>query len=157
MAISTFFGDSKISQYTGSMMLALPILVFLWLSGKGSNALYLFYWLPLFPASTITGKLVSMDEDLYQTYGKEMEFRTDDNYLVVLEMMDYSSIFAWLMLITLPVFWFYVYLYLEQVVPNEFGIAKDPLFFLKHPGRRISNERIQEDVESKEFSPNDPI
>jgi len=76
-----------------------------------SNLVYMFFWLPVFPAVTIFSNLMTLSKSS-----------------IFLNMHYLSTAACWGTLVVLPFFWFFVYIYLEQVVPNEFGIAKHPLF-----------------------------
>lgn len=47
------------------------------------------------------------------------------------------------------IIFFILYFYLDQVFPNEYGVAKDPLFFIKDPiaalrrrGRVVNSEYL---------------
>jgi hypothetical protein len=107
MALSTLFNDPQVSSYIGSFLLALPIVLYLQLIVNQSELIYLFFWLPHFPAATLFCKLTTSPDNMF--------LLTDPHYI--------SSLFSWVCLVSLPVFWFCVYLYLDKVVPGEYGVA----------------------------------
>jgi len=60
MSISTPFTDSKVANYAGNLILTFPILIFIQLTqttGAMKNLIYLFFFMPIFPAMTILVKI----------------------------------------------------------------------------------------------------
>ena len=129
MGLSTLFRDSKIASQIGSLVLIVPLAVYqLLLSNAeyGNNRslynydyLYIGYPLPFVPMSVII---------------------TD---AIALPLGDQSLLLAWLaLLVSLPVYYF-IYVYLDQVLPNTYGISKGCCFCLRRNKRADSYEEMR--------------
>jgi len=119
MALSTLFSDSKLANQIGGLLLLIPELIFLWLASQQDNSskvMYALYWLPVMPACTIFTSL-SLNSSVigFQMINKG-----------VLNMP-----LAWTFLILNLPFWIMVYLYLDAIMPSEYGISKHPCFCFK--------------------------
>lgn len=56
MALSTFFADAKVANSVGGIIMAFPAIVYIQLTQLSGNLpmlVYLFYWMPIYPALTI--------------------------------------------------------------------------------------------------------
>jgi hypothetical protein len=117
MGLSTLFSDSKIASQIGSLALIIPLAVYQLLlnfseSGRSYREynydyLYIGYPLPFVPMSVII------------TYALGGSLGTQ------------SIAAAWAALIlSLPAYYL-LYIYLDQVVPNTFGISKSCCFCFK--------------------------
>jgi hypothetical protein len=55
---------------------------------------------------------------------------------------------SWQILLALIPFWFFAYLYLDSVIPNTYGIAKNLCFCLSKQKKVPANvKRIQKDLD----------
>ena len=113
MALSTFFTDAKVANYVGSLLLNFPIYFFLniiqW-SGSGRNILYILNWLPIVPVCSIMTRLTRPNEGLVPS---ELEVIKTDWMIEPIE---------WIFLISNIPFWLVVYMYLDNVMPNTYGV-----------------------------------
>jgi hypothetical protein len=122
MALSTFFTDAKVANYVGSLLMNFPIFWFLNIiqfTGGSRNWLYVFNWLPIIPACSILTQLTSVSPASLPI--SMIVIRTEWIVMPV----------QWLFLILNIPFWFIVYLYLDNVMPNTYGVQKHWLYFLK--------------------------
>lgn len=114
LCLSTIFSDSKISTQVGSLILLAPLAIFISLFNiDWANPVYLYYgyMLPFFPAVILTGACLGINLGLNLTI-------------------------AWVALIvSLPVYYAF-YIYLDQIIPDTFGIAKSCCFCLKRSRAR---------------------
>jgi hypothetical protein len=67
--------------------------------------------------------------------------------------------FSWIVLIFLIPFWFFMYMYLDSIIPNTFGISKHPLFCCKKKQtiEKIRASMMKKAHDPKVFSREDPI
>lgn len=107
MVLSTFFNDFKVAAGAGSMFYLLPVILFCQFAVSENFLIYLFFWLPNVPASTIWTKLIVDIPDLGV-------FKVDHIPISV----------CWIALVLDIFLWFAAYLYLDTVIANTFGIAK---------------------------------
>lgn len=118
MVISTFFSDSKLSTQIGSLGLMIPLAIYIGLSRSNANYLYIFFWLPHFPTIAI------LAECAYVNTGISMPV-------------------AWICLIlTIPLY-YGLYVYLDQVIPDTYGISKKCCFCLRR--KRITTANANDD------------
>jgi ATP-binding cassette subfamily A (ABC1) protein 3 len=116
MTLSTFFTDSKVANYVGGLLMIFPIIIFLQFLIMDSNSkylIYLFYLLPIFPSCGIFVKLTSISEEA-------LGFDVPDNVLLNTDFI--STPVSWLFLMLSIPFWFGIYLYLDNVMPNTYGV-----------------------------------
>ena len=113
MALSTFFTDFKVANYVGSLVLNFPIYIFLniiqW-SGFGRNFLYLLNWIPVVPVCSIMTRLTRPNEGLVPS--SLTAIKSD----WIIEPVE------WLFLISNIPFWLVMYIYLDNVMPNTYGV-----------------------------------
>lgn len=113
MAITTIFSDSKISVQMGSLILMLPLTLFIGLYNVDVDnpwRLYLGYWLPHFPCTVIVSKLSGVNVNINMPV-------------------------TWVTMIVLSPIYYGLYWYLEQVVPDTYGISKSCCFCLRSSRR----------------------
>jgi hypothetical protein len=125
MTLSTFFTDSKVANYVGGLIMIIPIIIFLQFLILNSNAkycIYLFYLIPIFPSCGIFVKLTSISEEA-------LGWDLPDNVLLDTDFI--SAPVSWLCLVICIPFWFGVYLYLDNVMPNTYGVQKPHCYCLK--------------------------
>jgi hypothetical protein len=116
MTISTLFNDSKVANYVGGLLLTFPIIIFLQFMIIDSDAkyvLYLFYFIPVMPACGILVKLTSITAD-------QLTLPLPDGILLNTEFISNGA--SWFCLIICIPFWFVVYIYLDNVMPNTYGV-----------------------------------
>jgi len=121
-----------------------PMILFISLLKISSYWIYAFFPLPIFPASTILVQLTTPTSGF-------TKLMFDANYL--------SAPASWAVLVLSIPFWFVVYLYLDSVLPSEFGIRKHPLFCLR-PRRQVEDFNPQGDSVQQDkniFNDGDPI
>lgn len=113
MSITTLFSDSKISVQIGSLLMFLPSALFIGLLNVDQTnpwRLYFGYFLPDFPTNVIVANAANIPVDL--------------------------NIYAsWAALIIQPVFYFMLYIYMDQVMPDTYGISKSCCFCLRRSKR----------------------
>lgn len=111
MSLSTFFQDSKVAGQVGGILLSVPVILFLQLLTTQSKLIYVFFFIPSMPAMTLIVKLTT----------------ATDTSLIPIDVtaLDPSYIsypIAWGSLILSIFVWFYIYIYLDSVMPSEYGI-----------------------------------
>jgi hypothetical protein len=152
MALSTLFASSKVAQYVGSLLMIFPIMIFLHFiqlgeEDKSRHFIYLFFFIPLMPACSLIAQLTS----------KPLPFID----VTLIDPAFINTRACWVALTACIPFWFSVYLYLDSVMPNTYGIQKHPCFCIrKRRGQDWSPPRHHE--EQKEgsestFERTDPI
>ena len=132
MALSTFFTDAKVANYVGSLLLNFPLWIFIniiQMSGAGRNILYFMNWFPVVPVCSILTRLPRPPSNLVPT--ALLTVNTD----WVIEPVE------WLFLIGNIPFWFVIYLYLDNVMPNTYGVQKPFLYFLGEKKNLDSNQQ----------------
>ena len=100
----------------GFLALFLPILLFLAISIKNISLVPLFYWMPHFPMAILLGKIVSKGNS-----GHNLDSVSTSGAVISL-------------LLNLPLYYF-LYEYLDQVIPDTYGISKPFCFCLKRKNR----------------------
>ena len=117
MALSTFFTDSKVAQYVGSLFMIFPTLIFLQVITMDDSVdvqkatMYGISWMPMFPAMSIFCKLATPPPSILPDRSMLL-FKTD--------WVDTNTMFV-LLALNIPL-WFSVYLYLDSVMPNTYGV-----------------------------------
>jgi hypothetical protein len=125
MAISTLFSDYRVAQQIGGLFLFLPVLIiFKLLTDPDINAIYAVYPVSILPTAQFTVSLISICTPLFT--GKQ-RFPVK----VVFDVSKISMGAMWAFLVLNIPFWYLIYLYLDQVMPNEYGIQKHPCFCCK--------------------------
>jgi len=135
MSLSTFFDDSKVAAYMGQLFLILPMILFITLVQNESKWIYAFYFIPLFPACSI------------------LVYLTTPRNLAITLIFDPSYISmpaSWGMLVVSTPLWILAYLYLDSVLPSEYGIQKHPLFCLRSRGNQQEDFEPEDDMEKKD-------
>ncbi len=113
MIITTLFRDSKLSVQMGSLILTLPFILFVCLYNidpLNPWRVYLCYFLPHFPSTVLITSLVSEDSLL-------------------------SVPASWVTLVIISPTYYALYWYLDQVVPDTYGISKSCCFCLRKRDR----------------------
>lgn len=148
-------------------MLFLPLGAFLYLVSTGINTgggfgelstdyygyAYLIYWIPIVPACALITNLVDPPSQCFYNGVQQV---ANCGLLKTYVLPDAVS---WFALIAQIPFWFFMYMYLDSVVPNTYGISKHPLFCLR---KKQTIEKIRASVkrrahDPKVFSREDPI
>ena len=143
MALSTLFKDTKVAQNMSQLAIFFPLILFLAVCNQTSNAKYITYLTlitPIGSAVAIIGIITS-------------------NPIVPAPLINISflSIYVcWAAAILNIPFWLGVYIYLEQVLPNDYGIQRSPCFCCTKKRRQTE---YFNDIENpdKFFDNNDPI
>lgn len=161
--MSTWFSDAKLASQLGPTIMVLPTSISLLILVEAAiptlpnhdlaiSALPYLYFLPWFPFEVVILECIYKDGVTLFLQGMEVKY-------------------AWWALCALPIVYYLIYLYLDKVIPNAFGIAQD-CFFCLRCGRRRRNERETEVIKSsqlnnsesmcindgeKEFNQQDPI
>lgn len=130
MSLTTLFSDSKIAVQLGSLILFLPAALFIGLLNKDINdpwRLYFGYFLPDFPTNVIVANQASISIPLNMTV-------------------------TWLALAVQPFLYFLLYVYLDQVMPDTFGISKSCCFCLKRKRavNRYSEINVTSEINNEE-------
>lgn len=118
MAISTLFSDSKVAGQIGSLILIAPLALFMWLisvSYKNENPKYMYcgYMVPFVPLVIALSKLFNS------------EFVPD----AVSDSL--SGPITWVALILSLPFYYGLYVYLDAIIPDTYGISKSLCFCFK--------------------------
>ena len=116
MALTTVFSDSKISVQLGSLALVLPLVLFIGLLNIDKTdpwRLYFGYMLPTFPTTVIVADMAESS-------------------------LNISLPIAWAVLVLQAPMYFLLYVYLDQVMPDTYGISKSCCFCLRR--KRASRE-----------------
>jgi hypothetical protein len=113
MSISTFFSDAKVANYVGYIIVISPMLIFLQfvtITGSYKYLIYLVFFMPQIPTCILLAQLATS-----QAFKSQMPFQLVD--------FDWVSTPAcWVaILLAVPV-WLGVYIYLDQVMPNTYGV-----------------------------------
>ena len=119
MAISTMFTDSKVGNQVGGLLMVVPILIFIQISAldNAPPLIYLFSFLPVVPTCSI---LVQLSQDYSIGF-------------VIFKLADINKAVMFTILVIDLVLWLFIYIYLDSVMPNAYGIQKHPCFcFKKH-------------------------
>jgi len=118
MALSTFFSDPRLANLSAGLLLMVPQLFFLWLTSQSDGQKYFVYTLFLFPVVPACSIFVDLSIN-----------RSPEALEYNLVNLDFISIpLCWAVLFLLIPFWLLVYLYLEQVMPSEWGVRKGMCF-----------------------------
>ena len=116
MVISTFFNDLNTGMNVGGLITGLPVLIYFQLIGSQSWVIYLFYWIPTIPATDIM--MWCLNPNL-----ETVPIALDNSYI--------NQNVSWIALgLNLPL-WIGLYLYLDSIMPSEYGIQKHPLYCLR--------------------------
>lgn len=105
--------------------------------------IYAFFWLPVTPACCLFAKIV-----------------TNPRYLLFMDLtfLDTKVLFV-VLLLNIPL-WVGIYLYLDSVMPSEYGTNKHPCFCFRRSEKRERHE-VQDDADlenkSRIYSAQDPI
>ena len=128
MALSTAFSEPKIAQTTSAILLIVPLILILQVLQTANTHKWLVYplfLLPVTPPVTLLMRFCASDE-----YGDVALF--DLHYV--------NEKLAWAFLALSVPLWFAAYLYLDAVVPSEYGINKHPCFCLRRGGDADDDE-----------------
>jgi ABC-type multidrug transport system fused ATPase/permease subunit len=163
MVLSTVFTDGKLASQLGPVIIFFPTSIALLLAIEASlplgheaearTVLQCLYFLPWFPFEVI------VLETIYNG-GVKVFLKLDVEY-------------AWIALCLQPIVYFILYLYLDEVIPNAFGISKSCFYCLRcrRPPPAAKDPAIEEDADpinksnlsdgmsdgAKEFDASDPI
>ena len=130
-------------------MLLIPELIFLYIAAQDkstANVMYALYWLPVMPACTIFTKLALNP------------IVPDSQQMIKPEFLNTEVAWIFLML-NLPL-WIFIYLYLDAIMPSEYGISKHPCFcFRKSQRAKPAPPTNVDDIEDniKVYDGQDPI
>ena len=117
LALTTFFSDSKLSTQIGTLVVIIPMSIFLGIYYKHPELLGIFYWLPHFPMSVII-----------------FEIMYPPTVPLLPGYIDNSIPLAWIALFLNIPCYFGLYIYLDAIIPDTYGISKHPCFcFRKRP------------------------
>ena len=109
MALTTLFSDSKISVQLGSLALVLPLALFIGLMNIDKVnpwRLYFGYFLPQFPTTVIVADMADSTININLTV-------------------------AWVVSVIQAPLYFLLYVYMDQVMPDTYGISKSCCFCLR--------------------------
>lgn len=130
--VTTFFSDSKLATQIGQLALILPMAIFIAIYQNNQKLLPIFYWLPHFPMTVILSSCANVE-------------------------LDTSLVAAWICLVLNIPLHYGLYVYLDQVMPDTYGISKSLCFCLKK--RKNRNEHVyaslinQDDESQREHRP----
>jgi len=106
MFLTTFFSDSRLATQIGSLALILPMAFFIAIYQNDQTMLPILYWLPHFPMSVILCNCAGTT-------------------------LDTPLALAWVMLVLNIPLHYGLYFYLDQIMPDTYGIRKHPCFCLR--------------------------
>lgn len=118
MALTTLFSDSKISVQLGSLATTFPLALFIGLYNMDRYnpwRLYLGYIFPHFPSTVVVCKMANLQIDI-------------DGYIAVASLILQAP------------FYYFVYIYLDAVMPDTYGIKRSACFCLR---RKRSSPRSE--------------
>lgn len=111
---------------------------------KQSKLIYAFYWLPNVPAMDL----------IVQTLNPRDEYVVNS----IFSNMFINHYFSWAALLVGIVFWFFLYIYLDSILPSEYGITRHPLFCLRKKQAVVDDVYSpRADIESSHLGAEDPI
>ena len=117
MALSTLFYDTKVGQNMSQLAIFIPLILFVAVvnkTGFAGSFLYLTMLTPIGPASALIGII---------TAGPAIP---GFNPLI---NVDHLNVYvSWFFLFFNIPFWISIYIYLDQVMPNTYGIQRSPFF-----------------------------
>ena len=118
LALSTLFSDSKVASQIGSLILLGPMSLMMYLFSIVSNTgdvryMYIGYFLPFVPTMVIIG-----------------------GTLRVRPYDELNMPIAWISLILSLPFYYALYIYLDQIVPDTYGISRGCCFCLRRRKRQ---------------------
>lgn len=120
MSVSTMFSDAKVANYVGYIVVISPMLIFLYfVSIPETNykyLIYLLFFMPQIPTCCMLTQLA-----------------TSQSLQLPFKLVDLSWIsvpVCWLAIILAIPLWLAFYIYLDQVMPNTYGVQRHPCFCL---------------------------
>lgn len=122
MAMSTLFTDSKVGQNVGSLFAYVQIMLFLATVQNDGNVKYLVYLLYLFPS---TPALIICIRVLTAKLPEELG---PDSRPKMLDIDFVDPVTPWLFLILSTPAWLMIYMYLDMVMPSNYGVNRHPCF-----------------------------
>jgi hypothetical protein len=148
MAVSTFFSDPKIGQTMAQIVQVVPLILILMVLQVDSTTKWLVYPLFIFPITPSVCLLMKLSQNTDPRFADVQIF--DLNYV--------NEPVCWVLIFLVIPLWFYFYLYLDAVLPSEYGINMHPCFCLM---RNRGNELHEDDEGSRgtdlESLPNTPF
>jgi ATP-binding cassette subfamily A (ABC1) protein 3 len=147
MSLSTFFSDSKLGNQIGGLVLVIPELLFIWLAAKPKPTCYIMYALYVLPVTPACAIFSSLSLNKSTTF-----------HFISVDFVNLPL--TWAVLILNIPFWIMIYIYLDSVMPSEFGIQKHPCFCLKKKQKaKLTSGFSPADLEmdQKIYDKNDPI
>jgi ABC-type siderophore export system fused ATPase/permease subunit len=121
MCVSTLFNDPKIGQTMAQFVQMVPLVLILQVLQVDSTAKWLVYPLFLFPISPCVLQLMKLSQNTDPAYASVQVF--DLNYV--------NSSACWAFVVAAVPIWFCLFLYLDAVMPSEYGINLHPCFCLQ--------------------------
>jgi hypothetical protein len=116
------------------LFLFLPVLIILkLLSNPDSDAIYAIYPVSILPTAPVTVALISICTPIFTMKRK-------NPIKIVFDVSKISIGAMWAFLILNIPFWYMIYLYLDQVMPNDYGIQKHPCFCFKSLRKKKKHE-----------------
>lgn len=136
MSLSTLFSDEKVANNIGGLMIIVPVIILLQLLQTSSWTRILLYPMMLNP---VTSACV-----LFIGIGRSSLVPAQFQVFSV----DYiSPSVAWAFLVAATPLWYACYIYLDQVMPDKYGIRRPCCFCLKNKRRELIKEYTQVGVE----------
>ncbi|EAR92762.2 ABC transporter family protein (macronuclear) [Tetrahymena thermophila SB210] len=120
LCFSTMFSKVKMASEIGTILMIIPIfLVFLIFVDEVKNKSEFYWIMGLFPQCSIAFCYIALQQEgsmFYQNGNLISSYYSSSDAIIQLSFM----IFVYIIL----------YFYLDQVIPNEYGVSKHPLFFV---------------------------
>ena len=148
MSLSTLFSSAKVANYVGYLIVISPTLIFLQfvnITTNGKYLIYIFFFIPQMPTSCLLAQLATS-----QDLNKTLPF-------VVVDLDWISTPVCWVAIMLAVPMWLAIYIYLDQVMPNTYGVQKHPCFCLKR--RRDRDAVVAENgiEDGKIYDSSDPV
>ena len=155
MAMSTIFTDSKLSTQVGNFLLFLPtgFLIFALITIMSKRFI-----------SSIENLPKQLMGEEYEEYDGQKWFQIGYVFphfsfgIIILDYfvengaeltMGLDVTYAWIALVSSIPFYFLLYIYLDAIIPNAFGIALRPCFCLRKQKESESKKRANHMVQRK--------
>ncbi|EGR27805.1 hypothetical protein IMG5_188750 [Ichthyophthirius multifiliis] len=140
--LSTFFSNTKIASEVGTIVMIIPIfLVYLVFIESIRESKIFFVIMGLFPQCSIAF--------LYLSTLEYLPFSTNIFQCLQYQGIDLNGQF-W-ELIGLIFAYLIVYLYLDQVIPNEYGVCKSPFFFITELKNLFKDKKTEQKEITQSF------
>ncbi|CAD8050071.1 unnamed protein product [Paramecium sonneborni] len=129
MFLTTFFSKSKTANEITTLLLVVSLILPFFGFVEKFQSTFFFILISIFPQTCIALSYLSTQYGAFRTLSIVV------NYYFSYETMA-------IQLVILSVLFLLLYFYLDAIIPNEYGIAKHPLFFLHFNKNEIEKRKV---------------